>query len=131
MKARQHLLLQSKQHQNKTYDITNTELYGDVAKVLSELSDEIITYTNADLDGFTKMLKERNVPEQTIFIFTAFVTDFKNHQYEKATNDLEKIARQKTCYINSKENLKRCGRKNNTLNTKNIFLYKPKSIEKG
>ena len=87
------LLLQSEQHQSKTYDITNTQLYSfeDVAKVLSELSGKIISYTDADLDEFTKMLKEHNVPEEFIFIATAFVTDFKNHQYEKATNDLEKL----------------------------------------
>ena len=87
------LLLQSDQHQNKTYDITNTELYSyeDVAKALSELSGKTVTYTNADLDQFTKILKERNLPEQVIFIFTAFLTDFKNHQYEKATGDLERL----------------------------------------
>ncbi|HEY5371085.1 MAG TPA: SDR family oxidoreductase [Hanamia sp.] len=40
------LFLQSEQHQNKTYDITNTELYSfeDIAKVLSELSGKTITY---------------------------------------------------------------------------------------
>lgn len=87
------LLLYSEQHQNKTYDITNNELYSfeDIAKVLSELSGKTITYTNADLDEFTKTLKERNIPEHFIFIFTAFLTDFKNHQYEKATNDLEEL----------------------------------------
>src|SRR3546814_6264154 len=87
------LLLQSEQHKNKIYDITNSELYSfeDVAKALSELSGKTITYTNADLDEFTKWVKERNVAEQMMFIFTAFLTDFKNHQYEKATNDLEKL----------------------------------------
>ena len=87
------LLLQSDRHQNKTYDITNTELYSfeDVAKALSELSGKVITYTNADVDDFKKMLKERNVPAEFIFIFTAFLTDFKNHQYEKVTDDLEKL----------------------------------------
>jgi len=96
------LLLQSEQHQSKTYDITNTQLYSfeDVAKVLSELSGKIISYTNADLDEFTKMLKEHNVPEKNIFIATAFVTDFKNHQYEKATNDLEKLLGRKPATLN-------------------------------
>ena len=100
------LFLQSEQHQNKVYDITNTELYSfeDVAKALSELSGKIITYTDADLDEFTKILKERNVPEQFIFIFTAFVTDFKNHQYEKPTNDLEKLLGRKPATL--KEALK-------------------------
>jgi len=100
------LLFQSEGHQNKTYDITNTELYSfeDVANVLSELSGKTITYTNADLDEFTKMLKERNMPEHFIFIFTAFLSDFKNHQYEKATNDLEKLLGRKPATL--KEALK-------------------------
>lgn len=104
--ATANLLLQSEQHQNKAYDITNTELYSfeDIARVLSGLSGKIITYPNADLDEFTKMLKERNMPEQFIFIFTAFVTDFKNHQYEKATNDLEKLLGRKPATL--KEALK-------------------------
>lgn len=76
-----------------TKNITNTELYSfeDVAKVLTELSGKMVTYTDADLEEFTKTLKERNMLEHVIFIFTAFVTDFKNHQYEKVTNDLEKL----------------------------------------
>ena len=100
------LLLQSDQHQNKTYDITNIELYSfeDIARVLSELSGKIITYTNAGLDEFTKTLKGRNMPEHIIFIFTAFVTDFKNHQYEKATNDLERLLGRKPATL--KEALK-------------------------
>ncbi len=87
------LLLQSDLHQNKAYDITNTELYSfdDVAKVLSDLSGKIVTYTDADVDEFKKLLKERNEPDQTIFMFTALLTDFKNHQFEKTTNDLEEL----------------------------------------
>lgn len=100
------LLSRSNQHENKTYDITNTELYSfeDVAEVLSELSGKIVTYRNADLDEFTKMLKARHVAEKFIFIFTAFVTDFKNHQYEKATDDLEKLLGRKPATL--KEALK-------------------------
>jgi len=100
------LLSQSEQHQNKAYDITNTELYSfeDVAKVLSELSDKIITYTNVDVGEFTKMLRERNEPEQFIFIFADLLTDFKNHQFEKATNDLEKLLGRKPATL--KEALK-------------------------
>lgn len=100
------LLLQSEQHLGKTYDITNIELYSfeDVAHVLSELSGKTITYTNANLDEFKKKLEEHHVSEKIIFIFSAFVTDFKNHQYEKATNDLEKLLGRKPATL--KEALK-------------------------
>lgn len=100
------LLLQSEQHHFQTYDITNTALYSfeDVANVLSELSGKTITYTNVDLDAFKKTLKERNLPEKIISIFSAFVADFKNHQYEKATDDLEKLLGRKPATL--KEALK-------------------------
>lgn len=86
------LLLQNKPHQ-KIYDITNTELYSfeDVAQVLSELSGKTITYTNAGVDEFRQVLKEKKMPGHVIPIFIAFLTDFKNHQYEKVTNDLENL----------------------------------------
>lgn len=104
--ATANLLLQSEQHQNKAYDITNTELYSfeDVAKALSDLSGKTVTYTNTDVNAFTKMLKERNEPEQIIFMFTALLTDFKNHQFEKATNNLEKLLGRKPATL--KEGLK-------------------------
>lgn len=100
------LLLQSEQHQNKTYDITNIELYSfeDVAEVLSELSGKEIIYANADLDEFTKKMETGNLPEHVVSIFIAFVTDFKNHQYEKATGDLERLLGRKPATL--KEALK-------------------------
>ena len=104
--ATANLLLQSEQHQNKAYDITNTELYSfeDVANALSELSGKTVTYTNTDIDDFTKTLKERHVPEQFIVIIVALLTDFRNHQFEEVTNDLEKLLGRKPATL--KEALK-------------------------
>lgn len=100
------LLLQSEPLQNKIYDISNIELYSfeDVAQALSELSGKTITYTNADLDKFSQMLKENKIPGHVISIFTAFVTDFKNHQYETTTKDLENLLGRKPATL--KEALK-------------------------
>jgi NAD(P)H dehydrogenase (quinone) len=100
------LILQSEQHENKTYDITNIELYSfeDVAKILSELSGKAVTYTNADVNEFKKVLRDKNVPEHFISLYSAFVTDFKNNQYEKVTNDLEKLLGRKPATL--KEALK-------------------------
>ncbi|MGC1633282.1 MAG: SDR family oxidoreductase [Gelidibacter sp.] len=104
--ATANLLSQTDPHQSKIYDITNTKLYSfeDVTKVLSELSGKTITYTNADLDTFTEMLKTNHVPELAIFMSTAFVTDFKNHQYERVTNDLKNLLGRKPATL--KEALK-------------------------
>ena len=103
--ATANLLLQSEPLQN-IYDITNTELYSfeDVASVLSELSGKQITYTDANIDEFTKGLKAHKTPAHIIPIFTAFVTDFKNHQYEKTSGDLEKLLGRKPATL--KEALK-------------------------
>lgn len=38
--------------------------------------------------------------EHVVSIFIAFVTDFKNHQYEKATGDLEKLLGRKPATLN-------------------------------
>ena len=91
--ATANLLLESEQHQNKIYEITNTELYSfeDVARVLSELSGKQITYTDANIDEFTKMLIAHKMSAHIIPIFTAFVTDFKNHQYEKTSDELKTL----------------------------------------
>lgn len=104
--ATANLILQSEQHHNKIYDITNTELYSfeDVARVLSELSGQQVTYTDGNLNEFTKMLIAHKMPLHIIPIFTAFVTDFKNHQYEKTSDELEKLLGRKPATL--KEALK-------------------------
>lgn len=91
--ASANLLSQSEQHQNRTYDITNLESYSfeDVAEALSELSGQAVSYKDADKETFTKKLREHHASEEFIFFITALLTDCKNHQYEKATHDLEKL----------------------------------------
>jgi NAD(P)H dehydrogenase (quinone) len=104
--AAANILLQSGQHENKTYELTNAELYSfeDVAEILSDLSGKSINYTDANLEAFTKTWKAHNMPESVLFIFTAFITDFKNHQYEKTSMDLEKLLGRKPATL--KEALK-------------------------
>jgi NAD(P)H dehydrogenase (quinone) len=100
------VIVQSDEHQNKTFNITNNELYSfdDVAKILSALSGKTVSYKSADPNKFTEALKDKNVPEHVIEILTAFVTDFKNHQYETVTDDLEKLLGRKPATL--KEALK-------------------------
>lgn len=99
--ATANLLFQSEEHQNKTYELTNTELYSfqDIANALSVLSGKAITYTNADPEEFKKTLENGNMPEEIISIFTAFITDFKNHQYETTTNDLGNLLGRKPAML--------------------------------
>jgi NAD(P)H dehydrogenase (quinone) len=96
------VIVQSDEHQNKTFNITNNQLYSfdDVAKILSALSGKTVSYKSADPNTFKDVLKEKNVPEPIIEILTAFLADFKNHQYETATDDLEKLLGRKPATLN-------------------------------
>jgi NAD(P)H dehydrogenase (quinone) len=51
------VIVQSDEHQNKTFNITNNELYSfdDVAKILSALSGKTISYKSADANKFTEI----------------------------------------------------------------------------
>ncbi len=80
-------------HENKTYEITGSELYSytDVAQILSELSGKKIAYTDVEATAFQEQLKQLGIPEFVILLTVGFATDNKNKQFEIATNDLEKL----------------------------------------
>jgi len=93
-------------HENKTYQITGSELYSyqDVANKLSLLSDKTVNYTDADAATFPDKLKEHGVPELRILIASGFSADIKNGQYEIVSNDLENLLGRKSATL--KESLK-------------------------
>ncbi len=80
-------------HKDQVYQITGAELYSfeDVARELSQLSGQEVTYTDADADTFTAQLKKAGVPEMGITIMAGFSADVKAHQYELLSNDLEQL----------------------------------------
>jgi NAD(P)H dehydrogenase (quinone) len=80
-------------HENKTYEITGSELYSyqDVARELSDLSGQTVTYTAADPAVFATKIKEFGLPEIVNHIVAGFSEDVKNHQFEKVTKDLENL----------------------------------------
>src|SRR5690606_11792661 len=80
-------------HENKTYQITGSELYSyqDVANELSSLSGKAINYTDADAATFPDKLKEHGVPELRILIASGFSADIKSGQYEIVSKDLEDL----------------------------------------
>lgn len=93
-------------HENKTYQITGSELYSyqDVANELSSLSDKTIHYTDADAATFPNKLKEFGVPELRILIASGFSADIKSGQYEIVSKDLENLLGRKPASL--KESLK-------------------------
>ncbi len=93
-------------HENKTYDLTASELYSyvDVANALSALSGKTVKYTDADPMAFPAKLKEFGLPEIVVLLVTHFSADVKNHQFEMVTKDLEKLLGRKPASL--KEGLK-------------------------
>jgi len=80
-------------HENKTYGITGSEThtYTEIAQMLSELSGKNISYTDIEATALTEQLKQFGVPEFAIYLTVGFATDHKNGQFEKITDDLEKL----------------------------------------
>src|SRR5690554_3685539 len=93
-------------HENKTYQITGSELYSyqDVANELSSLSGKNVNYTDADAATFPDKLKEHDVPELRILIASGFSADIKNGQYEIVSKDLDNLLGRKSATL--KESLK-------------------------
>jgi NAD(P)H dehydrogenase (quinone) len=93
-------------HENKTYEITGSELYsyGDVANELSALSGKTVKYSDADPVTFPKQLKELGLPQIVVLLVTSFSADVKNHQFEIETKDMEKLLGRKPASL--KEGLK-------------------------
>lgn len=90
--AAANVLLQSG-HENKTYEITGNEFYSyaDIAKVLSELSNKKINYTNVDASELSNQLKQFGVPEHIVYLTIGFSTDTKNGKFEHLSKDLENL----------------------------------------
>ncbi len=78
-------------HENKTYQITNTEAYSfqQIAEMLSQLSGKPISYTSPEYDAFVGLLKNIGVPDEAILIAAGFATDIKNNLLDISSNDLE------------------------------------------
>jgi NAD(P)H dehydrogenase (quinone) len=93
-------------HENRTYEITNSELYSyaDVANALSSLSGRTVNYADADPVTFPTKLKEFGLPEIVVLLVSGFSADVKNHQFEIVTNHLEKLLGRKPASL--KESLK-------------------------
>jgi NAD(P)H dehydrogenase (quinone) len=90
-------------HENKTYEITGSTLYSyeDVARELSALSGQTVSYTDADPSVFVTKIKDFGLPEIVNQIVAGFSADVKNHQFEKVTKDLENLLGRKPATLNA------------------------------
>lgn len=90
--AAANVLLQN-EHENKTYQITGSELYSftDVAQNLSELSGKGIAYTDVEAKAFSEQLIQAGVPGFVVSLVTSFAIDIKNNQFAMVSPDLETL----------------------------------------
>lgn len=95
-------VLSSEGHENKIYEISNTESYsfGDVAKALSAHSGKAVSYDNVSADDFTRALTEAGVPEAMIGFSLAFATGTKDGDFDIPNNHLEQLLGRKPSALN-------------------------------
>jgi NAD(P)H dehydrogenase (quinone) len=80
-------------HKNKVYEITGSALYSyeDVARELSSLSGEEVSYVAADENSYAEELKKLQLPDPVVYLLTGFSKDISNKQFEKLSSDLETL----------------------------------------
>ena len=90
--ATANLLLQNG-HDGKTYNITGNAAYSyhDIAKALSELTGQSISYSDVDPEAFKQQLQTIGLPKFLIDLTAGTVLDIKDHQYEVHSNTLHKL----------------------------------------
>lgn len=86
-------ILTSGNHENKVYEISNTESYSyhDVAKILSEISGKEITYISPNLDEYKKTMKGFGLPDEIIGMAAMFGEGIKQGEFDFPDNTLEKL----------------------------------------
>ena len=80
-------------HENKEYEISNTESvsYGDIARVLSELSGKEIKYISPSQEVFKAELTKLGVPEMYIGVNAGFAEAIRQGEFDFPSTDLEKL----------------------------------------
>ena len=83
-------VLAADDHQ-RVYEFTNTETYSfyDVASALSELSARKVSYVPVDSATFQHKAADLGIPAFAVDAVKAFITDIKNGQESKVSNDME------------------------------------------
>jgi NAD(P)H dehydrogenase (quinone) len=84
-------------HENAIYlTATNeTNSYADIASILSEISGNTVTYTDAPADLFVETLKNAGVPDFYISLIAGFSEAIKQGEFDFSNNDLEQLLKRK------------------------------------
>jgi NAD(P)H dehydrogenase (quinone) len=87
------LIVSSQGHDNKIYQMTNTETYSfaTVAQYLSEINQSEVAYVSPEPEVFAETLRTYNVPEPIIGMSLGFAAGIKNNDFNQPSNQLAKI----------------------------------------
>jgi NAD(P)H dehydrogenase (quinone) len=94
-------ILVSEGHENQTYNLTGSEIisFAEIAAILSELSDESVSYINPENEVFEGALKQFGLPEGIIQMSVLFAAGIKNNDFNKTYDRLEKFLGRKPTSI--------------------------------
>jgi NAD(P)H dehydrogenase (quinone) len=87
------LVVSSQGHDNKTYQMTNTETYSfaKVAEYLTEINQSEVAYSSPEPEVFAETLRGYQVPEHIIGMSLGFAAGIKNNDFNQPSNQLAKI----------------------------------------
>ncbi len=90
-------VLASEGHENKIYDISNTEAvsFTDIASILSEISGKTINYVSPSKDEFVSTLVSMGVPANMANFSAAFAEGIKQGEFSQTSNDIELLTGKK------------------------------------
>ena len=86
-------ILTSDEHEGEIYTLAGERSYsyGDIAGILTEITGKEIKYISPTAEEFGKMLKEAQVPDEYIGLFTAFSVAKGNNEFNTPGTTLEKL----------------------------------------
>ena len=92
------ILSDPKSYTNRTLELNGSEKIGfsDVAKMLSEITQEPIQYISPGIAEFNGQMKKVGVPEPIIGMLSMFGEAISNGEFDQQTNDLETILGRRT-----------------------------------
>lgn len=96
-------LLRTKGHENKTYRMTNNQLWGfaEIAKSVSDLAGKEVPFISPEASVYEEVLRNAALPEEIIQMSLGFAAAIAHHDFEEVFPDLEQILGRAPVDLNS------------------------------
>lgn len=85
--------LTDNKHNGKIYELTGPELlsFNDATRMISEAINQPIVYEEVDMDGYVKILRDYQIPEDAIWLMQYLFTEVLDGRNESIKNDIEDV----------------------------------------